>query len=182
MTDIPILPQQLLSPQKLYSRTEILTRPSPVPKLPGVYAWYIHNLPEIVPTADCHHHANLPLAYIGISSNLQKRLKQHLNGPTNLSTLRRTLSSLLIDDLALTPQMINKKKFNLGRSEEKLSQWLAQNGSVVWLAHPTPRQLELIFLNSGLSLPLNVESNKTHPFQMTLKQLRQSLKAKASDN
>lgn len=174
------LPQELLHPQKLFSLDEVLARESPVPKQSGIYAWYIRNLPEIVPTADCHHHNNLPLVYIGISSNLRKRLRRHFNGPTNTSTLRRTLGSLLVDELNLTPEMKSKKKFYLGESEERLSQWLAQNGSVVWLPHPNPRQLEQSFLNSHLSLPLNIESNRDHPFRVKLTSLRRELKEKAS--
>ena len=43
----------LLRPQRLWSRAEILSRPSPVPKAPGVYAWYFRNLDSLVPTLDC---------------------------------------------------------------------------------------------------------------------------------
>jgi hypothetical protein len=179
MIDNSTLTQHLLHPQKLYARDEILTRPSPVLKQPGIYAWYIRNLPDIVPTADCHHHQELPLVYVGISKNLQKRLKQHLKGPTNSSTFRRTLGSLLVDELSLIPRMVGKNKFNFGRTEEKLSQWIAQNCAVVWVAHPTPREIELEILNSDLSIPLNVEGNKDHPFQFSLKALRRTLKAKA---
>jgi Ser/Thr protein kinase RdoA (MazF antagonist) len=180
MDELISLPQELLHPQKLFSRDDVLTRPSPVPKQPGVYAWYIRNLPEIVPTAVCHHHNNLALVYVGISNNLRKRIRRHFYGSTNTSTLRRTLGALLIDELNLTPEMKSKTKFYLGQSEEKLSQWLAQNGSVVWLAHQNPRQLEQAVLASNLSLPLNVEGNKGHPFRPMLTRLRQALKEKAT--
>lgn len=31
---------QLTNPTRLFSQAAVLARPSPVPKIPGVYAWY----------------------------------------------------------------------------------------------------------------------------------------------
>ena len=57
----------LLRPPHLYSRREVLTRPSPIPKRPGVYAWYLREVPPDVPVDGCHRHDGLPLLYVGIS-------------------------------------------------------------------------------------------------------------------
>jgi hypothetical protein len=35
----------LLRPARLYSRQDVLTRPRPVPRRPGVYAWYFREVP-----------------------------------------------------------------------------------------------------------------------------------------
>jgi hypothetical protein len=38
----------LLHPKRLYCAAEILVRPNPVPKSPGVYAWYFDELPLLL--------------------------------------------------------------------------------------------------------------------------------------
>jgi hypothetical protein len=38
---------ELLNPSRLWTRAEILSRPSPLPKLAGVYAWYFRSLDRI---------------------------------------------------------------------------------------------------------------------------------------
>ena len=35
----------LVQPARLWSRAEVLARPSPVPRRPGVYGWYFRELP-----------------------------------------------------------------------------------------------------------------------------------------
>ena len=57
----------LLRPRRLWSRAEILARPSPVPKAPGVYAWYFRNLDTLIPTTDYHAAGDFRLLYISIS-------------------------------------------------------------------------------------------------------------------
>jgi hypothetical protein len=42
--------EDLLRPQRLWTRSEVLSRPSPVPKAPGVYAWYFRGLDALVLT------------------------------------------------------------------------------------------------------------------------------------
>jgi hypothetical protein len=37
--------KRLLTPDRVWSRSEVLSAPSPVPKPPGVYAWYFCNFP-----------------------------------------------------------------------------------------------------------------------------------------
>ena len=58
---------QLLYPVRIWSRTECLTRPSQVPAVPGVYAWYFRAALADVPTDGCHRHGDLTLLYVGIS-------------------------------------------------------------------------------------------------------------------
>ena len=43
----------LLKPQELWTRSEVMSKPSPVPKVPGVYAWYLRGLTN-VPLADAN--------------------------------------------------------------------------------------------------------------------------------
>ena len=50
----------LTEPSRLWSRVEVLTRPCPVPKSPGVYAWYFR-APAGVPLEGCIRHGDLAL-------------------------------------------------------------------------------------------------------------------------
>jgi len=43
----------LIPPDRLFSRAEVLQRPSPVPRAFGLYAWYFQEVPMFVPTDGC---------------------------------------------------------------------------------------------------------------------------------
>ena len=43
----------LVQPARLWSRAELLARPSPVPSHPGVYGWYFSELPWPLDTSQC---------------------------------------------------------------------------------------------------------------------------------
>ncbi len=58
---------ELLHPMPLSSRQEVLARPSPVPKAPGVYAWYFRKMPSNVLTHACVGNFEFHLLYVGIS-------------------------------------------------------------------------------------------------------------------
>ena len=57
----------LLDPERLWSRQEVLSRPSPISRAPGVYAWYFRNLPPQIPTTGCTSMGEFRLLYVGIS-------------------------------------------------------------------------------------------------------------------
>ncbi len=59
--------ESLTSPSHLYTRAEVLSKPSPVPSASGVYAWFFKEIPEIVPTDGCVTKDGLTLLYDGIS-------------------------------------------------------------------------------------------------------------------
>lgn len=97
---------ELLRPKYATSRSQVLTRPSPVPASPGVYAWYFDAPPPGVPTAEAHQTEFGHLLYVGISpnepprngkppskGNLRTRIRFHYRGNASSSTLRLTLGS-----------------------------------------------------------------------------------------
>jgi len=47
----------LLNPARLWTRAEVLVRPCPVPREPGVYAWYTLELTERLKQARCEANA-----------------------------------------------------------------------------------------------------------------------------
>src|SRR4051812_3675555 len=97
----------LLDPPKLYSRAEVLAKPSPVPAASGVYAWYFDAPLPKVPLDGTHERHSHHLLYVGIAPkkpaangtaskrHLRGRLRQHYALNAYGSTLRLTLGCLL---------------------------------------------------------------------------------------
>ncbi len=166
-------------------RREILDRPSPVPRVPGVYAWYFVEYPEIIPTDNCHKFDGLTLLYVGISpkappsngkppskQRLFHRIRYHHRGNAEGSTLRLTLGCLLARELGIELRRVGSgKRMTFGRGEAILSDWLENNALVAWIEYGKPWELE-DYLITNYSLPLNLESNRSHPFYTTLSEIR----------
>src|ERR1700730_468950 len=105
---------RLLHPDRLYSASDIGSRPCPVSASPGLYAFYFKEAPPGIDTRGCHRVDQRALLYVGIApkppplngrapskSHLRQRLRTHYFGNAAGSTLRRTLGCLLSDQLAI---------------------------------------------------------------------------------
>jgi hypothetical protein len=57
----------LLNPPWVFTAAQVLSRPSPVPKQPGTYAWYFDEIPPSVPSEGCHQVLSHTLLYVGIA-------------------------------------------------------------------------------------------------------------------
>src|SRR5918996_2509887 len=90
----------LLRPASLWTREQVLARPSPVPATAGIYAWYFTALPPSVDAGGCVEVDGWRLLYVGISpkpppangtpasrQQLRSRLRQHYGGNAAGSTL-----------------------------------------------------------------------------------------------
>ena len=53
MAPIDRIAVQLFTPKRLFSRDQVLQRPSPVPAVSGIYAWFFRNVPRGVPADGC---------------------------------------------------------------------------------------------------------------------------------
>ena len=80
-----VSPEPLLKLERLWTRPELLCRPSPLSSESWLYARYIEGLPT--PFASCHSSDDYPPVYIGIApsrpaskATLCSRIKQHLRG------------------------------------------------------------------------------------------------------
>jgi hypothetical protein len=62
--------------------------------------------------------------------------------------------------------------------EQWLDAWMAQNAFVTWIEHPEPWAVEATVF-SKLSLPLNIQDNRDHPFSAELGRRRSEAKEKA---
>ena len=182
----------LLAPSRLWSRAEILIPDCPVPREPGVYAWYFRSIPSDVPTDYCLRSGDTTLLYVGISpkrpptngsppsrQRLRNRIRYHLRGNAAGSTLRLTLGCLLAKELGIELRRVGsggRRTFASG--EHRLSEWMDENAFVVWRPDPEPWELESQLIAS-LSLPLNLGENKQHPFHATLSSIRRKAKEHA---
>lgn len=182
---------KLIHPTKVYTRTEVLLRDSPVPRSPGVYSWFFKEIPPGVPLEKCVEYDGLHLLYVGISpkkpqrmgkpskQNLRTRIKNHYQGNAEGSTLRLTLGCLLSEKLGIELSRVgNGKRMTFHEGEEKLSNWMSENAYVSWVVHEEPWRVEEQAIRQ-LSLPLNLRGNERHPFHRTLTSIRRSMKRKA---
>jgi GIY-YIG catalytic domain-containing protein len=183
----------LLRPERVWCRDEILVRHNcPVPRVPGLYAWYFLEVPPGVPTERCHWWQGLPLLYVGISpkrppingkpasrQRLWNRIRYHVRGNAYGSTLRLTLGCLLGKSLGIRLRRVGSgKRFTFADGEEVLSEWMSRNARVAWMPHPAPWDAES-FLISNLDLPLNLEDNSSNLFHPHLSALRDRCRTEA---
>lgn len=185
---------ELLRPEHLWCRGEVLSSPCPVPKKGGVYAWYFKRLPQFVPILGCFMNGESSLQYIGISpkeppanggrpstQTLQSRIRYHYMGNAEGSTLRLTLGCLLQQELNIELRRVGSgNRMTFGGGEAILSEWMSENAFVAWLTCEKPWQIERQLI-SRLSLSLNLDGNRTHPFHDILSQIRREAKQRARE-
>jgi hypothetical protein len=173
----------VVSPERLYSRAEVLQRPSPVQAANGLYAWYFREIPPGVPADGCLKFEDATLLYLGIApdkankpnsrSTLRNRICQHYRGNAEGSTLRRTLGALLESKSRFPLRRVGSgNRITLTHiGEQYLDRWMDKNAFVAWTVHPEPWIIEHKLLLE-YSCPLNLRDNEHHPFYTTLKRLR----------
>lgn len=182
----------LLHPARLWTRAEVLARPSPVPATPGIYAWYFPPLPIAVDWSGCVEVDGRRLLYVGISpkpppgdgtaasrQQLRSRLRQHYRGNAAGSTLRLTLGCVLAAQLGLQLRRVGSgQRLTFADGEQALSAWMGRHARVCWMTHPHPGELEQALV-ARLNLPLNLDGNAHHRFYRRLRELRAQAKATA---
>ncbi len=171
----PRLDEYLTAP--LYTRPEVLARPTPVPAEPGVYGWWFRELPAKIDTTNCEKRDGLTLLYTGISpsrppangkpasrQNLCKRIQYHYRGNAEGSTLRKTLGCLLANQLGIELRRYGSgTRRHFGEGEYVPSQWMADNALVSWNIDGEPWVLEHEFIKY-LDVPLNIDENAHNAF------------------
>lgn len=176
------------NPPLLYSRSEVLNKPCPVPQKPGVYGWYFKEIPGQVPTEGCKTIDGLTLLYVGISpsrknskQNLRKRIKYHYQGNAYGSTLRLTLGTLLAEQSGFPLRRVGSDRMTFTHlGEQWLDEWMEENAFVCWEEHPEPWNEETEIFET-VSLPLNIQDNKHHLFADVLSELRKKAKKQARE-
>ena len=93
--------------------------------------------------------------------------------------LRLTLGTLLAKTLGVELRRVGSgKRMTFGDGEESISRWMGDNVFVTWVVHPRPWELESDVIRN-LSLPLNLDQNKSHAFHPVLSEARQQAKQNA---
>lgn len=182
---------ELIHPSKVFSRAEALQKECPIPRSPGVYAWFFKDIPPTVPFEKCVEYNDLHLLYVGISpkkpqrmgkpsrQNLRLRIKNHYRGNAEGSTLRLTLGCLLSERLGVELRRVGSgRRMTFHEGEEALSEWMGENAYVSRIVHEEPWRIEDQAIRQ-LSLPLNLRDNENHPFHRRLTSLRRECKRKA---
>ena len=170
----------LTNPNKLYSRSEVLSTPCPVPEERGLYSWFFKSIPPGVPTDGCLTKDGMTLLYVGISpkdeeskQHLRKRIKTHFSGNAEGSTLRLTLGALMKEQSGFPLRRVGSGKrmtfIHLG--EQWLDAWMEKNAFISWVKHEAPWEVEGEIFHS-VSLPLNIQDNDHHRFVQRLSSLR----------
>ena len=169
--------------EHLYSRDEVLSNPCPITRANGVYAFFFKEVLPGVPVDGCFTHDGLTLLYIGGSPDkkgkasatqtLQQRVRYHFKGNADGSTLRRSLGILVAKESGYPLRRVGSgKKMTLtNKGEQWLDRWMQENAFVTWIENEEPWDLENKLLNS-LSIPLNIQGNKHHPYASLLAQIR----------
>ena len=175
--------ESITNPVVLYSRPEVLSTPSVLPTVPGIYAWFFKDIPGDIPVYDCVTKGPTTLLYVGISpdkigkpnsrENLRRRITTHFQGNAEGSTLRRSLGVLLAEKSGYPLRRVGSgKRMTLTHNGEQwLDDWMTENAFVCWLEHQAPWEFEDELLGSP-SLPLNIKGNRDHPFARVLAEAR----------
>ena len=183
---------ELIRPTKVWSQSEVLATPSPVPKQPGIYAWYFREVPPTVLVSNCVCYDCLTLLYLGIAptappkdgtkasgQTLSDRIHNHYRGNASGSTLRLSLGCLLSQKLNIQLRRVGKtERMTFADGEASLTVWMRQNAFVTWVVDPQPWEHE-VELIATYSPPHNLQHNRSNPFYMTLSSVRSTAKATA---
>ena len=176
----------LVQPARLWSRAEVLARPSPVPSHPGVYGWYFSELPWPLDTSQCVAWDDCTLLYGGIAPkappangrpasqrSLRHRIRYHYSGNAAGSTLRLTLGCLLAERLGIQLRRVGSgRRLTFAAGEARLSAWMADNAYVTWVETERPWRAEQRLIAS-VSLQLNlVDQNRHQAFHQQLTKAR----------
>lgn len=185
--------KSLLEPVALHTRSEVLARPSVVPAVPGVYAWYFDKIPPGVPADKCHRSRGHTLLYVGISpkepslngrvskQSLQNRVRYHYRGNAEGSTLRLTLGTLLSDELGIMLRRVGSgTRMTFSDGEAALSEWMELHARVAVVETPVPWLVESVLI-SELTLPLNLDQNAHSSFRADLSRMRSAARARARE-
>jgi hypothetical protein len=138
----------------------------------GVYFWYVtkNGADKLgIDVSKCHVENNMHLIYIGLAKNINERLNWHLNDSHSVSsirsgfvsTLRQTLSALLVG--------------NMVASKEVVDEFMRNHMAVRYEICKNYKEKEISLIRE-YDLPLNLKGNTGHPFYSTLKKLRKESK------
>ena len=91
------------------------------------------------------------------------------------------MGTLLAETLRIELRKVGSgKRMTFDNGEDTLSQWMDDNAFVAWFVHSQPWELESEVIRN-LSLPLNLDQNKSHAFHSVLSEVRRQAKQNARE-
>lgn len=136
----------------------------------GLYAWWA--APEVLPALPGPPHPSDPqlrLLYVGIASNLRRRITANHLRRSGSSTLRRTLAGLLLDTEHYRTRWTDRVVL-INDDELRLTEWMSTHLRLSWCENPMPAALEPGII-ATLRPPLNVD-HATGPLRDVVKAAR----------
>jgi hypothetical protein len=101
------------------------------------------------------------------------------HGSHSCERLAQTLGCLLAAELGIQLRRVGSgNRLTFADGEQELSQWMAENAYVSWIACGSPWELE-DHLIASLDLPLNLQGNGHNPFHPVLTGVRAKCTAEA---
>jgi hypothetical protein len=127
-----------------------------LPARPGLYTWW--TTPDVLPGFVSPPHPcepNRRLLYLGIATNLRRRIGQNHLRRSGTSTLRRTLAGLLLDRESLRTVWTDRVVL-VNADEHRLTSWMEENLRLTWCEEVEPRCVEATLVDR-LQPALNIE-------------------------
>ena len=148
-----------------------------LPAKPGLYAWWADaDVLAEFPGSPHPHAIGYRQLYVGIASNLRRRILQNHLRRSGTSTLRRTLAGLLMARKGYQTRRTDRVVLT-DPDETRLTAWMDTHLRLSWSEHPNPRQVEQAIIEK-LTPPLNVDHTKG-PLHDAVKAARDSYYASA---
>jgi hypothetical protein len=179
--------------EPMFSRSNVISSPCPIPAAPGVYGWWFDRVPAGVPVEGCLVRGDRTLLYVGISpkvpplngrppskQTVKTRVRYHYTGNAEGSTLRLTLGVLLAEELGIELRRVGSgTRHTFSTGEQRLSEWMGEHAFVTVSEHPEPWVLEEQLI-ARWSLPLNLDQN-SRSFRPVLSAMRSAAKQRAKE-
>lgn len=125
-------------------------------KTTGLYAWWA--APAVLPQLPGPAHPeveNLRLLYVGIASNLRRRITGNHLRRSGSSTLRRTLAGLLLHEQNYRTERTDRVVL-VPEDEARLTAWMHTHLRLSWCEHPHPAAVEPAVI-AQWAPPLNLD-------------------------
>ncbi|MFE5708026.1 GIY-YIG nuclease family protein [Rhodococcus koreensis] len=133
-----------------------------LPAASGLYAWWA--APDLFPHLPGPAHPTDPsvrLLYVGLATNLRRRIGSNHLRRSGSSTLRRTLAGLLLDAEGYQTRRTDRVVL-LDEDETRLTAWMHTHLRLSWCPHPTPADVEATVIGQWAP-PLNIAHTTPGP-------------------
>jgi hypothetical protein len=122
----------------------------------GLYGWWAPtDVLADLPGPAHPHEPGMRMLYLGIATDLRRRVRSNHLRRSGTSTLRRTLAGLLLEPESLRTTWTDRVVL-VDEDEVRLTAWMDEHLRLTWCAAAEPRRSEAALIER-LRPPLNVE-------------------------